>query len=169
MKHLILLMAVLCCNMASYSQNITGLWKGTLKNDSTHDVLNYEVYITRNKGKYIGYSHTAFLINGKTYYGVKKLKVSIARDGKIITQDDELLENDYPVQISRNVRQLNVLDFSPSADGEALHGPFVTNRTREFNELTGNIRVKKVSTVSASDLMQYLRKYDTGNSLFASN
>src|SRR5215212_5611442 len=39
------------------SQDITGLWKGTLINDSTGQSLSYVISITREKGKYTGYSH----------------------------------------------------------------------------------------------------------------
>jgi hypothetical protein len=169
MKKILLLLAVLCTYSIAFSQDITGLWKGTLLNDSTSESLKYEVVILKAKGRYSGYSHTSFLINGQTYYGVKKLKVSVARDGKIVMQDAELLENNYPVQINKNVRQLNVLDFYMDGSQASLNGPFVTNRTKEFSELTGKIMMTRVSAVSQSDLMQFIRTNNPDPGSIASN
>jgi len=169
MKKILLLMAVLCACSSGFSQDILGLWKGTLHNDSTDQSLKYEVVILKQKGKYVGYSHTSFLIEGREYYGVKKLKVSVARDGKIVMQDTELLENNYPIQVNRNVRQLNVLDLRGNGPDASMDGPFVTNRTKEFSELTGNIRMKKVSPLSQSELMSFIRKNDPDNRLIAIN
>ncbi|MEO7046038.1 MAG: hypothetical protein ABI091_12080 [Ferruginibacter sp.] len=165
MKYFLPVLLIFCCPLFAHSQDITGLWKGTMFNDSTQQTLQYEVYISKEKGKYTGISHTWFLINDVKYYGIKKIKVHIAKDGKIILQDAELIENNYPVAESRNVSQLNVLDLQNKDNEAALDGLFVTNRTREYNQLTGHINVKRVSLLSDSDLGRYLQKNGLENSL----
>ena len=158
MKYFVPTLAALCCPMFAFCQDITGLWKGTMLNDSTQQSYQYEIVINKDNGKYTGFSHTWFLINEKKYYGIKKIKVSVAKNGKIILQDAELIDNNYPIAPDKNVKQLNVLDLANNGNETMLDGPFATNGTKNYKELTGYISVKRVSQLSESDLMQYLQK-----------
>jgi hypothetical protein len=158
MKYIISTLLVICIPIFVFCQDITGLWKGTMFNDSTQQSLEYEIFISKNKGKYTGFSHTWFLIDEKKYYGVKKINVRIAKDGKVILQDAELIGNNYPVLPYKDVLQLNVLDLANPGDDAKLDGLFVTNRTKFHKEITGHISVKKVSQFSQSDLLSYLEK-----------
>ncbi|MGG9962715.1 hypothetical protein [Ferruginibacter sp. SUN106] len=162
MKYFIPTLVALCFPVFAFCQDITGLWKGTMYNDSTKKSLPYEVLITKVNGKYAGYSHSWFSINDKNYYGIKKIKVHVAKDGKIIIQDAELIDNNYPVRPD-NVSQLNVLDLAANTNETTLGGPFVTNRTKSYKELTGQINVKKVSMLSDSELLTYLQKNGISN------
>ena len=96
MKPITLIIAVLCCPVFAFCQDITGLWKGTMYNDSTKQVLEYEIVIRKEKGKFTGYSHSSYLIGTSKYYGVKKINVRVAKDGKIVMQDTKWLESNYP-------------------------------------------------------------------------
>ena len=153
MKYLLYTLLAICLPMIAFCQDITGLWKGTMFNDSTKQSLPYEMVISKEKGKYTGYSHSWFLVNGEKYYGIKKINVRVAKDGKILIQDAVLVENNYPDGPDRNVSQLNVLDLASRDNEPILDGPFVTNRTKEYTELTGHINVKKVSPSSQSELL----------------
>jgi len=166
MKHFLYVLVAICSPMLAISQDITGLWQGTMHSDSTNQTLAYEVVITKSNGKYSGYSHTWFVINDKKYYGVKKLKVRVAKDGKLVLQDAELVANDYPIAPLKNVFQLNVLDIS-SKDGDiSLSGIFVTNRTREYSQLTGSIDIKKVNPADGhSELVRFFQKTGVSNEL----
>jgi hypothetical protein len=167
MKYFLYITFALCFPITSFCQDITGLWKGTMYNDSTKQSLPYEIVINKENGKYTGFSHSWFAINGKQYYGIKKIKVRVAKDGKIIIQDAALIDNNYPVSPDKNVSQLNVLDLSNSGTEIILVGPFVTNRTKNYNELTGHINIKKVNPLSESVLMEYLQKNGGDNGLTA--
>ncbi len=159
MKYLrYLIVALCCCPMAVFAQDITGLWKGTMYNDSTKQSYEYEIVISKEKGKYSGFSHTWFIIDEKKYYGVKKVKVSIAKNGKVIIVDDQLIDNNYPVTPNKYVRQLNILDLAAKGADVVLNGLFLTNATKDFREFTGQVNVKRESQYSQSDLMQYLQK-----------
>ena len=158
MKRLLYILVAICCPILVFSQDITGLWKGTMLSDSSKQALPYEIFITKTEGKYTGYSYTWFLIDGKQYYGVKKLKVRIAKDDKIIIQDAALIDNNYPVAPDKNIFQLNVLDIANVGEQTSLQGPFATNRTKEYVSLTGSVNVKKVNIFTESDLIAYLQK-----------
>jgi hypothetical protein len=158
MKPIIIILAVLCCPVFAFCQDITGLWKGTMYNDSTHQSLDYEIVISKQKGKLIGYSHTSYLVGNTKYYGVKKINVRVAKDGKIVMQDAKWLENNYPGEKTKNVIQLNVLDLAKSGEESYMDGLFVTNQSKSYNALTGRMSIKKVnSQVAQSELMKYLQ------------
>ncbi len=169
MKQLIVIIAVLCSPVLALCQDITGLWKGSLYNDITQQTLQYEVLVSKNAhGKYSALSHTWFLINDKKYYGVKKVDVRIAKDGKIVLQDAELIANNYPDPSPKPALQLNILDMSNAGEDANLEGPFRTIRTKEYGvSLTGHISLKKTSMLVQSDLMDYLQKNNKDNGLTA--
>jgi hypothetical protein len=158
MKYLLPIVVAICCPMFMFCQDITGLWKGTLYNDSTKQYLDYEIVISKEAKTYSAFSHTWFLVNGQKYYGIKKLDVHIADDGKVVIKDEKLLENNYPILFTQNVQQLNVLDITNIGAETTLEGPFVTRRTKKYKELTGRINLKRVNLLSQSDLMEYLQK-----------
>lgn len=166
MKRLLHTLAALCFSAVAFSQDITGLWKGTIYNDSTKKSLPYEIVISKENGKLTGWSHTSFMINGQLYFGIKKVKVRVAKDGKIVIQDAALLDNNYPA-IDKNVYQLNVLDLVTANNESVLDGPFATNRTKQYGELTGHINIKKVNSSTESALMDYLQKNGAENVIAA--
>ena len=169
MKLLIFTLLVICLPAISFCQDITGLWKGSIFNDETQQTLQYEVLVSKNDhGKFSAVSHTWFLINDKKYYGIKKVDVRVAKDGKIVLQDAELIANNYPDPSPKLALQLNVLDLSnPGADAN-LDGPFRTIRTKEYSvSLTGHTTLRKSSLLAQSDLLDYLQRNNKENTLTA--
>jgi len=167
MKSITIIIIALCFPSFVFCQDITGLWKGTMYNDSTKQSLEYEIVISKEKGKYTAYSHTWYVVDDKKYYGIKKINVRVAKDGKIVMQDAKLLEDNYPGPANKNVIQLNVLDLANSGDIASLDGEFVTNRSKGYRALTGHISIKKVNPLTKSDLVQYLQKTSGDNSFTA--
>lgn len=125
-----------------FAQDITGLWKGVLYNDTTQKLLRYEIAISQKRKKLYGYSYTFFIYEGKVYQGLKKVKIKKEND-KIIIEDDGLIAHNYPIPPNKNVRQLNVLTLLIEDSVMKMIGPFSTNRTKEFYSLTGSVEVKK--------------------------
>jgi hypothetical protein len=77
-NRLIILCSLLFCSAQLFAQkedvDITGLWRGTMYNDSTQKFLRYEIAISKSeKGKLSGFSHTFFILDDKEYHGVKYL------------------------------------------------------------------------------------------------
>jgi len=160
-KYYITLCFVLLFCGTSFSQSspvdMTGLWTGLMYNDTTEQNYRYEIAISEKNGKLIGYSQTIFLDEGKEYYGVKKLRVTI-EGNKVITQDLKLLENNYPVKAPKGVYVLNVLNFEMKHDVMMLSGMFSTNRTKQYAPATGYIHIEKKVDVKQSPLVQQLEK-----------
>jgi hypothetical protein len=145
--------------------DITGLWKGTLYNDTTQMNYQYEIGIGKEKGRYVGFSHTWFILDDKQYYGVKKVTIRIANDGKIIVEDDRLISNNYPVPPNKNVRQLNVLTLHATEPIMTLTGLFSTNRTKEYNNLTGSVSLQIKNDFWQSALIPHLEELGKANDL----
>lgn len=163
MRTILVAIIIACFPLTVFCQDITGLWTGTIKNDSTQETLKYEIFISKNRNKFSGYSQTWFVVNNKTYYGIKKLNIRIAKDGKIVMQDGALLENNYPQSPAKNVIQLNVLNLLPTNNETILDGIFVTNSSKSFVGLTGQVRLKKSESYRESSLLQYLNKSNGEN------
>jgi hypothetical protein len=160
--YIILCFALFFCT-ASFAQSalvdMTGLWTGLMFNDTTEMNYRYEIAISEKNGKLIGYSQTFFIIDGKEYYGVKKLKITI--DGnKVITQDSKHLDNNYPasIKVPKGVYVINVLNFEQKNDVMMLSGMFETNRTRQYAPATGYIHVERKIDVKQSPLVKQLEK-----------
>lgn len=137
--------------------DITGLWKGTLYNDTTKKYYRYEIGISEEKGRLSGFSHTFFLVDNKEYYGVKKIKIR-KQDGKIIIEDAGLIANNYPESPAKGVRQLNILTLEIKDSIMSLTGPFTTNRTKEYSPLTGNINLQRKNDFWQSALVPHLQE-----------
>ncbi len=138
--------------------DITGLWKGTLYNDTTKQYHGYEVGISEEKGKLSGFSHTWFFVNDKKYYGVKKVKIRKANDGKIIIEDAGVIAYNYPEEPPKGVKQLNVLTLEIRDSILKLTGPFTTNRTKVFSALTGTIELQRKNDYWQSALVPHLQE-----------
>ena len=165
MKKLLIAVIASCSPIFVFCQDITGLWSGSMLNDSTQQSLPYEIFISKSKGKYSGFSQTWFMVDDKKYYGIKKINVRIAKDGKIVIQDGAAVENNSPVNADKNVIQLNVLDLVSQGNETILNGPFVTNRSKAYRELTGRISLKRISSSEESSLVKYLQKNYSDNDI----
>ena len=147
-----------------HAQDITGLWKGRLYNDSTKMYYKYEIGISEEKGKLSGFSHTWFILNDTQYFGVKEVTIK-RKDGKIIVEDNKLISNNYPVMPAKHVRQLNVLTLTVEDSIMKLTGPFATNRTKDWAPLTGHIELQRKNDFWNSSLVPHLTELKLENKL----
>lgn len=168
MKAIVQILVALCFPMMALCQDISGLWKGTMYNDSTKQSIDYEIVINKTKGKWAAISRTAYVQNDKSYYAVKKISVRVAHDGKIVLQDAKMIENNYEDQQNRNIIQLNVLDLASSGTESYMDGIFVTNRSKQYQAFSGRMSIKKANPLLAkSELMDYLRQNQPDDSMTA--
>lgn len=140
--------------------DIAGLWTGTLYNDSTHQFHKYEIGITSEKGKFIGFSHTTFVIGDKEYFGLKKLKIRKTADDKIIITDETLVAGNYPELPAKYMRQLNVLTLNTQDPMPSLNGLFATQRTKQHRALTGTVRLQRKNEFWLAAIWPHLLSLD---------
>lgn len=148
----------------SLGQDITGLWKGTLYNDTTQRYLRYEIAISEKKGKLTGYTHIFYIVDDREYYGIKKVKISMI-DDKIVLQTDKMITNNFPPTAPKNIRQVDVLSLEMQDSVMLLTGPFHTIRTKEYASLTGSIRLQRKNEFQQSALVPHLEELGLTNEL----
>jgi len=157
-----LISIVLLLPLATSAQDITGLWKGTLYNDTTKETLRFEVGISEEKGKLIGFSHTFIQHEDKLYFAIKKIKLR-KKDGKIIIEDLDMIANSSPITPPKGVYKTCVLDLNPDGEFMELSGPFITNRTKEYHPLTGWVKLQRKNDYYQSDLLSRLSELRLAN------
>ena len=157
-KIVLVLCFLIPLGISAQEKDITGLWKGTLFNDTTQKYYKYEIGISKEKGKYTGFSHTWFLVGDTQYFGVKKVSVKLAPDGKILIEDNGLIAHNYPIPPNKGVRQLNVLTLNAADSIMTLAGPFATNRTKDFHSLTGSVSLQRKNDFWQSSLVPHLQE-----------
>ena len=166
-NRLIICCCVLFCSINLFAQeepDITGLWKGTMYNDTTQQFLKYEIGISEIKGKLSGFTHTYFIVDDKEYHGVKKVKIT-RQKGKIIVEDIKLIAHNYPIPPNKGVRQLDVLTLEIKDGVMTLSGPFSTNRTKIYYSLTGSINVQRKTNFKQSALVPHLEELGLADEL----
>jgi hypothetical protein len=136
-------------------QDMTGLWKGTLYNDSTNKFLPYQIAISEEKGKLVGYSYTMFEEDGKKEVGVKKIKLKI-KDEQVIIEDVELISNNYSIPPPKKVRVQSILSLYLNDTSMQLSGRWSTNKTWEYRQLTGSLLVKRAIDYKQTALFEKL-------------
>ncbi len=139
------------------AQDVTGLWKGFMYNDTTRQNYRYEIAISEEKGKLYGYSHQYFILGDKEYHGVKKLKIK--REGnEISTEEVDLIVHNYPERPAKGVWQFNNLVLTIKGDVMVLSGGYKTNPTRNFRPLTGYVHVERNYDFAQSALVPHLQE-----------
>jgi hypothetical protein len=148
--------------LTAAAQDITGLWKGTLYNDTTRETLRFEIGISQEKGKLTGFSHTFIQHKDRLYFAIKKIKLK-QKGSKIILEDVGLLHNSSPLEPPKGVNKTCVLELEIVDSLMILSGPFATNRTKEYHVLTGKVYLQRKNDYYQSDLLGRLKELKLAN------
>jgi hypothetical protein len=100
----------------------------------------------------------------KKEMGVKKIKLTRAAN-EIVIEDVELISNNYSEPPPRKVRQKSVLQISQKDTTMELAGKWSTNRTREYNPLTGSLQLERKPDYKPETLFKILAALKLENSL----
>ncbi|ANE51759.1 hypothetical protein [Flavisolibacter tropicus] len=159
MKNLVLAFTLLFA-VKGQSQVVSGLYGGTLVNDSTHKVQNYEVALSEYRGKITGYSYTTFVVNDTFFYSVKTVKANL-KDNELVIQDDKMIVNNFPEAPAKGVKQTNIIPVmaaGPADTVRGFNGKWSTNQTKVYYSLYGGLEMKRDSDSSQSALIGHLRE-----------
>ncbi|CAN5700661.1 hypothetical protein BH11BAC3_BH11BAC3_05540 [soil metagenome] len=127
---------------SSGEEDVKGLWKGQLYNDSSKTFLPYELAISEENGKLVGYSYILFTIEGKEELGVKKIKIKRKKD-RITVEDVELISNTYSEPPPKGVRMISEIDISYNDTAMFMKGKWSTTPTRAYSIVTGTMQLKR--------------------------
>jgi hypothetical protein len=137
--------------------DITGVWKGELIfKDSVVVHLPYEIAVSEEKNKLIGYSRITFHANGRDEFGIQNF--SIKWEGsEVVMEDEGFIEHDFSVNPSKHVKKTLVMKLVVSDTDMVLSGDWSTNRTRRYmKQASGTVLLKRRADFKASALVKRL-------------
>ncbi|TCZ70488.1 hypothetical protein [Flaviaesturariibacter aridisoli] len=144
-------------SFAAGAQEVTGLYTGTLRNDSTGLVQQYELSLQQRGEKVEGYAYTSFLLNDRFHFGFRKVRGDV-KEGLILRlHEDEMLENNFPAPPPKGIRRMLVVELINGID--SLKGKWSTNRTRQWAPATGTFALKRKRDSTSSALVAKLREH----------
>lgn len=145
-------------SLSAGSQTISGLYSGTLYNDTTKLLQQYQLALSEYRGKITGYSYTTFVLNDTFYYGIRSIK-ALVKDEKLFVEDDKMLVNNFPEAPAKGVKRLTVISLAPEQDTiTSLSGRWETNRTKKWLPVTGSVDLKRDNDSSQSALIGHLKE-----------
>ncbi|MCW3075007.1 MAG: hypothetical protein JWP69_2076 [Flaviaesturariibacter sp.] len=156
MKRILTLCCLFICGFVN-AQDVTGLYTGTVYNDTTKMVQIYELALSEYRGKITGYAYTTFVLDDKNYYGIRRIKAA-KRDGKLLIEDDKMLANNFPQAPDKGVKRLTIIPLAGIDTVTTLNGHWQTNRTRQFYSVSGSLDLKKSNDSTNSALIAHLKE-----------
>jgi hypothetical protein len=142
---------------------LTGLWVGTLSNDSTTLRKNqtFEIALTQYRGKVYGYSRMNFFVNDTLYYIVKRVKGTVE---ELVTEvkDDEIITHNFPRQPDKGVKMLYTFRRNPEDSIWRLDGEWKTTASKKhgYYSISGKITLASEPDLSKSKIFPHLEELD---------
>lgn len=157
MKYLFVLLFVTSANLLS-AQVVSGLYTGTLTNDSTKKEQRYELALSEYRGKITGYAYTTFVRNDSLFYSVKRVK-AIKKNNQLIVEDDKMIVNNFPEFPAKGVHQTNYIRLTNEDTLQTANGNWQTNRVRKtWYAVGGNVSLQLDNDSAHSALIAQLKE-----------
>ena len=142
-----------------YGQTLTGLWTGSLSNDSTtiRKDQSFEIALTEYRGKVYGYSRSEFIVDDTLYYIVKRVKGTITDDVCEVT-DDEILAYNFRGKLDKGVKVISTFRKNQNDSTWYLDGTWKTNATKKYYAVTGKVGLEEEKDLTASKIFPHLEE-----------
>lgn len=147
-----------------FGQSLTGLWVGTLHNDSAtvrKDQL-FEMALTEYRGKVYGYSRSEFIVNDTLYYIVKRVKGTIEGDVCEVT-DDEIIAYNFRGKLDKGIKVTSTFRRNKADSTWYLDGTWKTNATKRYYSISGKVGLEEEKDLTASKIFPHLEELKLAN------
>src|ERR1044072_436373 len=155
MKTLYLSLLTLAFPFLLLAQNIHGIWSGTLANDSTHRLQDFELGLSEYRGKITGYTYTTFINNDTFYCSLKRIKAERI-GGNLVVEDVEMVWNNFPEKAAKGVKQTTTFPLINDSTIDISKGRWNTNQTKRYYSIGGTAAVKEKKDDEESELLTHL-------------
>ncbi len=165
-KSIRLLVLLLLSPLFFYGQSLTGLWVGSISNDSTtvRKDQSFEIALTEYRGKVYGYSRSEFIVDNVLYYVVKRVKGTI--DGDICeVVDDEIIAFNFPTKLDKGVKVTSTFKRNKEENVWQLEGTWKTNATKKYYAVTGKVGLEEEKDLTASKIFPHLEELKLANEI----
>lgn len=142
-----------------HGQGLTGLWVGSVSNDSAtaRKDQSFEIALTEYKEKVYGYSRSEFIVNDTLYYIVKRVKGKI-EGNKCEVTDDEIISYNFPGKLDKGVKVTSIFKKNKSDSSWYLDGTWKTNATKKYYSVGGKVNLDEEKDLTASKLFPHLEE-----------
>ena len=159
MKKPILFSILLFSPLFFFGQQLSGLWIGSVSNDSStvRKDESFEIALAEYKGKVYGYSRNTFMVNDTLYYIVKRVKGTI--DGDVCeVKDDHVISHNFPGKPEKKVKVTSTFRRNEADSTWYLEGDWKTNKTKKYYAVSGKVDLKEEKDYSLSKLFPHLEE-----------
>ncbi|MEI9806450.1 MAG: hypothetical protein WDO16_00495 [Bacteroidota bacterium] len=161
MKTITLSLLLLVIPLTFYAQSLTGLWAGTLSNDSStvRKDQSFEIVLTQYKDKVYGYSRMTFFVNDTLYYIVKRVKGTV--EGDICeVKDDDIISHNFPRKPDKGVKLVSTFRRNQQDSIWRLDGDWKTTETKKhgYYSISGKIALQTETDIEKSKLIPHLEE-----------
>lgn len=139
------------------AQEVSGLYTGTLYNDTTKMTQQYQLALSEYRGKITGWSYTTFVVNDTFYYGIRTIK-GYKKDGQLVVEDDKFIVNNFPESPAKGVKRVIIVPLTEMDTLNTLNGRWQTNRTKQYYAVSGSVKAKRDNDSSQSALIGHLKE-----------
>lgn len=161
MRTFILISVFVGAALAGQAQkSVTGLWTGSITNDSTtaRQDQSFEIALTQYKEKVYGYSRRTFIVNDTLYYVLKRVKGKVNGDVCEVT-DDEYISYNFPGQVDKGVKVTYYFHLNQHDSTWSLDGRWSTNRVkRNFYAISGTVTMREETNLDNSRLFAHMEE-----------
>lgn len=159
MKTIKLTILLLIAPITFFAQSLTGLWVGTVSNDSAtiRKDQSFELVLTQYKDKVYGYSRSTFIVNDTLFYVVKRVKGSVEGDVCEV-KDDEIVSYNFRGRIDKGVKMISTFRFDHQDSIWKMDGNWKTNQTKKYFSVTGKMDLKTESDFDKSKIIPHLEE-----------
>ena len=147
-----------------FAQSLTGLWTGTLSNDSStvRRDQSFEIALTEYRGKVYGYSRSEFIVNDTLYYIMKRVKGTIEGDVCEV-KDDEIISYNFRGKIDKGIKVTSTFRRNHADSTWHLEGTWKTNATKKYYAVTGKVALAEEKDLTASKIFPHLEELNLAN------
>lgn len=147
-----------------YGQSLTGLWVGSVHNDSAtvRKDQSFEIALTEYRGKVYGYSRSEFIVNDTLYYIVKRVKGTIEGDVCEVT-DDEIIAYNFRGKLDKGIKVTSTFRRNKGDSTWYLAGTWKTNATKRYYSITGKVGLEEEKDLAASKIFPHLEELKLAN------
>lgn len=161
MKTIKLTILLLFFPLTFFAQSLTGLWLGTLSNDSTtiRKDKSFEIVLTQYKDKVYGYSRSTFIVNDTLYYIVKRVLGTIENDVCEV-KDDDIISHNFPGKPDKGVKMISTFRRNHQDSIWRLDGDWKTTESKRhrYYSISGKISLKTEPDIEKSKIFPHLEE-----------
>lgn len=163
---LILVLLLVFSPLSFFAQQLSGLWMGTMSNDSTtvRRDESFEIALSEYKGKVTGYSRSTFFVNDELYYIIKRVKGTIA--GNVCeVKDDYVISHNFPKKPEKGVKVISTFRRNESDSTWYLTGDWKTTKAKKYYTISGKVALKEEKDYDVSKLFPHLEELKLDNEM----